>query len=72
MGQAYVLKKFFECWILSHVTMTHLLRKKWDMTHPAQDQAKEERDRSSEARDGNAWMSGKWSGPRGVREVDGK
>lgn len=52
--------------------MTHLLRKKWDMTHPAQDQAKEERDRSSEVRDGNVWMSGKWGRPKGVREVDGK
>lgn len=36
-----------------------------DMTHPAQDQAKEERNRSSEVRDGNVWMSGKWSGPKG-------
>lgn len=65
--QAYVLKNFFECcWILSHVTNDPLANKEvGDMTHPAQDQAKEERNRSSEVRDGNVWMSGKWSGSKG-------
>lgn len=43
------------------------------LTHPAQDQAKEERDRSSEVRDGNVWMSGgNGAGPKRVREVGAK
>lgn len=67
MGTGYVLKNFFECWILSRVTMTTCNK---EVEHDASSSrsSEGERDRSSEVRDGNVWMRGEWRGPRGVRE----
>lgn len=50
--QGYVLKKIFDSLDLVPMSaLTTFNKKKWKMTHPAQDQAKEKRKRSSEVRD---------------------
>lgn len=50
--QGYVLKKIFDSLDLVPMSaLTTFNKKKWKMTHPAQDQAKEKRERSSEVRD---------------------